>query len=135
MYKKIIVALALDQGHGVAALNVARKLLDQGGEIITLHVVEPLPSYIKHYMPENSEEKLLEIIDDDMNDRIGEKQDATRVVLKGNPGQEVTNYAEEVGADCIVIGSHKPELKDYFLGSTASRIVRHASCAVHVIRK
>ena len=67
-------------------------------------------------MPENSEENLLEIIDDDMNDRIGEKQDATRVVLKGHPGQEVTNYAEEVGADCIVIGSHKPELKDYFLG-------------------
>ncbi len=36
--------------------------------------------------------------------------------------------------DCIVIGSHKPGLSDYLLGSTAARVVRHAPCAVHVYR-
>jgi len=36
--------------------------------------------------------------------------------------------------DLIVIASHRPGLKDYFLGSTAGRVVRHSPCAVHVIR-
>jgi universal stress protein F len=33
-----------------------------------------------------------------------------------------------------VIASHRPGIQDYFLGSTASRVVRHANCTVHVMR-
>jgi len=135
MYKKIIVALALNQGHGVKALNVARKLLDENGEIIAVHVLEPLPGSIKNYMPANSEEEIMKRVDKDMAERIGEEKDAERVILVGHPGRQITEYADASGADCIVIGSHKPELKDFFLGSTAGRVVRHAHCAVHVLRK
>jgi nucleotide-binding universal stress UspA family protein len=42
--------------------------------------------------------------------------------------------AEEKGADLIIIASHRPGLKDYFLGSTAAKVVRHAKCSVLVIR-
>ncbi|WP_371932559.1 universal stress protein [Pararhizobium sp. IMCC21322] len=46
----------------------------------------------------------------------------------------MVEYAESNGVDCIIIASHRPGLQDYFLGSTAARVVRHAHCAVHVIR-
>ncbi|WP_170501927.1 universal stress protein, partial [Ruegeria atlantica] len=38
------------------------------------------------------------------------------------------------GIDCIVLASHKPGMKDFFLGSTAALVVRHARCSVHVLR-
>ncbi|MET0093936.1 MAG: universal stress protein [Sedimenticola sp.] len=31
-------------------------------------------------------------------------------------------------------GAHRPGLSDFFLGSTAARIMRYANCSVHVLR-
>ena len=56
------------------------------------------------------------------------------VILKGHSSRTITAYAAEIGADAIIVGSHKPGLRDYFLGTTAARIVRQASCAVIVLR-
>ena len=42
--------------------------------------------------------------------------------------------AEERNADLIVIASHRPGLQQFLLGSTASRVVRHATCTVFVKR-
>ncbi len=42
--------------------------------------------------------------------------------------------AEERNADLIVIASHRPGLQQFLLGSTASRVVRHATCTVLVKR-
>lgn len=42
--------------------------------------------------------------------------------------------AERVGADLIVLSSHRPQMKDYLLGANASRVVRHARCSVFVVR-
>jgi len=71
---------------------------------------------------------------DNMAGRIGEARDAEVVVLVGHAGRSITDYAEETGADCIIVGSHRSELRDFFLGSTAACVVRHAPCAVHVLR-
>ncbi len=40
-----------------------------------------------------------------------------------------------VPADLIVMASHRPEMKDYLLGSNAGHIVLHAPCSVFVVRK
>ena len=47
---------------------------------------------------------------------------------------EILGVAEEAGADLIVVGSHRPAMRDYLLGTNASRVVRHASCSVLVAR-
>ncbi|MBT8411941.1 MAG: universal stress protein, partial [Octadecabacter sp.] len=44
------------------------------------------------------------------------------------------DFATDNSIDCIIMASHQPGLEDYFLGSTAARVVRHAKCSVHVIR-
>ena len=43
---------------------------------------------------------------------------------------EILGVAEEAGPDLIVVGSHRPGMRDYLLGTKASRVVRHASSSV-----
>lgn len=47
---------------------------------------------------------------------------------------EVLDLAEEIKADLIVVGSNRPDLRDYLIGPKAARIVRHANCSVLVAR-
>ena len=48
---------------------------------------------------------------------------------------EILEVAGEVEADLIVVGSHRPAMKDYLLGTNAARVVRHARCSVLVARE
>jgi nucleotide-binding universal stress UspA family protein len=45
---------------------------------------------------------------------------------------EILRVAEEAGAELIVVGSHRPVMKDYLLGANASRVMRRAACPVLV---
>ena len=56
------------------------------------------------------------------------------VVRLGSVYNETLQEAESTGADLIVIGSHRPTMATYLLGSNASTIVRHATCSVLVVR-
>jgi nucleotide-binding universal stress UspA family protein len=56
------------------------------------------------------------------------------VVRLGSVYNEVLDEAEKTGADLIVVGSHRPTMATYLLGSNASTIVRHAACSVLVVR-
>ena len=47
---------------------------------------------------------------------------------------EILRAAEEAQADLVVVGSHRPAMKDYLLGTNAARVVRHARCSVLVAR-
>ncbi len=141
MYQVILLPLALDQGHGVKTMEVARRLRAEGGRVIAVHVLDQVPSYANYYMSSENKHALSEQKNEiiasakkGIEERIGEQKDIEAVVLTGHPGRTMTDYAEKVAADCIIVGSHKPGLKDFFLGSTAARIVRYAQCAVHVVR-
>ena len=48
---------------------------------------------------------------------------------------EILGVAEEAGADLVIVGSHRPAMKDYLLGTNAARVVRHARCSVLVARE
>ncbi|CAI0716763.1 TPA: universal stress protein [Serratia fonticola] len=52
----------------------------------------------------------------------------------GSPRDEVLQLADEISADLIVIGSRRPSVKTYLLGSNAAAIVRHAKISVMVVR-
>jgi len=41
---------------------------------------------------------------------------------------------ERIGADLIILSSHRPAMRDYLLGANASRVVPHARCSVFVVR-
>ena len=134
MYNKILVSLSLSHGYSERALKLARALKLEGGKIIAVHVFELVHSSVHLYVPEEEIEKVRKSAKENLAKRIGAEKDIEAVMLTGHAGLSITEYANKVDADCIIVGSHKPGLQDYFLGSTAARIVRHAQCSVHVLR-
>ncbi|MBJ7223747.1 MULTISPECIES: universal stress protein [unclassified Brenneria] len=55
-------------------------------------------------------------------------------VRQGSIYDEILKEAEAIGADLIVIGSRRPSVTTYLLGSNASAIVRYAKTSVLVAR-
>jgi nucleotide-binding universal stress UspA family protein len=134
MYQKIIVSLSLDHGIAQKAIQLARALKNDGGEIIAIHVYEPLQGSVNTFVTDEVVANALESAKGALAARVADEPDLESVLIKGHSGRAITDYAAEVGADCIIVGSHKPGLSDYLLGSTAGRVVRHAPCSVHVLR-
>jgi len=134
MYDKILVSLSLSHGYAEKALKLARALKSEGGKIIAVHVFEPIHSSVRLYVPDEEIEKVRQGAKEKLAKRVGEAKDVEIVMLTGHAGLSITEYAEKEGANCIIVGSHKPGLQDYLLGSTAARIIRHAQCSVHVLR-
>ena len=64
--------------------------------------------------------------------KVSDKQINCKVSI-GSAKDEILDYAQEINADLIVVGSHRPSTSTYLLGSTASAIVRHAKTSVFVV--
>jgi nucleotide-binding universal stress UspA family protein len=59
----------------------------------------------------------------------------TSVVRQGGIYHEILEEAKQIGADLIVMSSHRPAMKTYFLGSNAGHVVRYAKSSVLVLRQ
>lgn len=135
MYSHILVAVALDTEHDPElSLQAARTLLASDARVTLLHVREPVPGYVIGYLPADHEQGQKETIRARLDGLAARFPNASGVLAEGHPAQTILAWAEANGVDCIVITSHRPGLQDYFLGSTAGRVVRHAQCSVHVVR-
>lgn len=133
MYKNILVPVALDHDRDVAAaLGIARSLAAADAKITALNVIELLPSYATEYLPPDLSVQREQSTATEIKTIVGEGTDV--VVVHGHSGRTILDYADDHDVDLIVIASHRPGLQDYFLGSTAARVVRHAQCAVHIVR-
>ena len=55
-------------------------------------------------------------------------------VRQGGIYHEVLEEAKTINADLIVMSSHRPAMRTYFLGSNAGHVVRYAKCSVLVVR-
>lgn len=136
MYSNILVPVVFDHGdRATNALKVATELLNTGGQVTLLHIMEEIPSYASTYLPEDlakrHHDEALEML---RNIASKADVDAIPVVVHGHAYSSILEYSKTKEIDCIVIASHKPGFEDYFLGSTAARVVRHAHCGVHILR-
>ena len=135
MYKTIIVPIDIGQMERAESMIDSARQLGPEANIILANAVETLPSHIMAEIPvdmiddakERAQEKLNGLIE-----AAGPK--ASVKMLEGHAASAILDLAEDVKADVIVIASHKPGWQDYLIGSTAARVVRHAKCAVFVIR-
>ncbi|WP_127104447.1 universal stress protein [Pararhodobacter zhoushanensis] len=136
MYTNIIVAVDLSHGEaGKALIAKAEQLLDDGGVIRLLHVLEDVPTYIAAELPRDlndrrqAEAKVeLALLSD------GKSASIQTEIRTGAAASQILQCADDTGADLIMIASHRPGLSDYFIGSTAARVVRHAQCSVLISR-
>lgn len=57
------------------------------------------------------------------------------VLLHGRPADEIIRYAEESGADLLVIGGRGlGALREFALGSVSHKVLTHAKCPVLVVK-
>jgi len=136
LYSNILVAVDLAHGEVVARIvAVARHLAGAEGAITLLTVIEPVPAYVAVEIPAGILEANRAAAKGRLDALAAGEGLGARVVLRhGAPAAEILDEAESMGADAIILGSHRPDYRDYLLGSTAARVVRHAACTVVVER-
>jgi nucleotide-binding universal stress UspA family protein len=141
MFKQILVPIDLaDVELAKPAIETAVSLVGpSGGKVRLLNVLPMTPVMLAEYVPPDfdmqqrkSAEEAMAIICKECG------LDATRVsstVRQGGIYHEVLEEAKATGADLIVMSSHRPAMKTYFLGSNAGHVVRYAKCSVLVVRR
>ncbi len=135
MPSSILIPVAIDHEPLVAQkILTARKLLEPGGRITLLTVLEQIPGFAAEFVTVKSENHLTDKIMKKLKGVAGEAADIDCMVETGKPGLRITAVAREINADLIIVGAHNPGALDYFLGSTASRVTRRAPCSVYVLR-
>ena len=134
MYDKVLVPMALDHGLSGTTLATARALCNQDGAITALHVYEAASGSVSSFLDREAVREGFERARALLADKTAGIEGITAEIVVGHTYRTIIDYAERHDIGCIVVGSHKPGLSDYLLGSTAARVVRHAPCAVHVCR-
>lgn len=135
MYKNILLPVVFDKEHDTeAAFRVARALADDDAAVTVLHVVEPLPGYIAAQLPAETVANTRAELEERLTTLTATLPGATPLLATGHPGHTIISQAKSLGCDCIIMASHLKRFEDILIGSTADRVVRHARCAVHVIR-
>jgi nucleotide-binding universal stress UspA family protein len=109
-----------------------------GGSIRLLNVLPMTPTMLAEYVPADFDaqqrqtaEEALAIIAKESGTDPGH---ITTIVRQGGTYHEVLEEAKTYHADLIVMSSHRPAMRTYFLGSNAGHVVRFAKCSVLVVR-
>lgn len=140
MYKRIILAVDLAEASaapkGLAeALELAKAW---GGSLRLVNVQPVVPATFMEYVPADFDAEQTKRAMKSLDEVVAKidlppdrKSGAARA---GGIYHELLEEASEWNADLIVVGSHRPVMSDYLLGSNAKTIVRHAQCSVLVVR-
>jgi nucleotide-binding universal stress UspA family protein len=141
MYKRIILAVDLAESTSTPkGLTEAVELAKvSSGELKLVNVQPVIPATFMEYVPVDFDveqakraKESLDAILAGIDLPTERKSDAARA---GGIYHELLQEASDWGADLIVVGSHRPVMSDYLLGSNAKTIVRHAQCSVLVVRE
>ena len=136
MFKKVMVPI--DMAHvveGKANIDLAARYADEGAEIVLLNVIEDIPGWAAAELPRDLLDKSRQDAETELKAIANASGKSMKsIVRSGHPYKTILDVAEEEGVDLIIVASHRPGLQDYFLGSTAAKVVRHAKCSVLVIR-
>ncbi len=141
MFKTILVPVDLAEVDiAKPAIDKAIALADWSGASLRLINVQPLlPATYMDYVPSDFDEQQKEWAEKAMKELAGKVPlpagRVSTVVRVGGVYPEILAESEDWGADLIVIGSHRPAMSTYLLGSNAKTVVRHAKCSVLVVRE
>lgn len=135
MYTHILVPISFENDRDSAgAVDVAQTLAGESGRITLLHVFENIPGYAISYIPKDYLAESHKAVEIELKEMAAKLPRAEGQVVEGHSGRTIVDWADKNNVDCIVIASHRPGMQNLILGSTATQVVRHASCAVHVLR-
>lgn len=129
--------------HANRAAQFAAKLAADANAALTLiHVWDPPTASLMGLEAKSREEfDAIRIADaqasfDAAQETIGftEVPISTHALI-GHPAPEIIRFAEDCGADLVVMGSRgRSELRGLLLGSVSEQVLRRASCPVTIVR-
>ena len=140
MFKTILVPVDVNEVETAKPAIERATALAEGSEgtIRLIYVRSMLPVTYMEFLPANFDREQQE----DAETKLAEvaagialpEGRVTSVVHMGSVYNEVLREADRIVADLVVVGSHRPSMATYLLGSNAATIVRHARCSVLVVR-
>ena len=140
--------------HSLSIFRYAYSLAERyGAKIVVLHVREVLlPSQealvegysgkdTLHPVVEREEEEALETIEDRIHEffsrEIGrdswDEVVESIIVAEGRARREIVKHIESVGADMVVMGSHRLGLMELLVGSTSQKVIQSSRVPVLVV--
>lgn len=143
MYRNIMVPVDVYE-IGLADKAVAHAQFLAQSASADIHLLHVIPKFspeltrgfisdarkMDDYMINNSKEKLAAFAK-----KINFPEDRIHLHVRGgNVRDEVTQLADDLAADVIIIGSRNPNIQTHLLGSDAANIVRYAHVPVFVVR-
>ena len=137
--KSLVAAIDLDE-PSAAAVRWASAVFAPNADVTLLHVIEPpnRPWFARHLLPEA--EQIEAVAREHAATRLREiasRIDRANVrfeIRLGSPYEQICAYAQQAGADLVVIGPHGDRPRpSKFLGTTAERIVRMSAAPVLIV--
>lgn len=125
--------------ESLEAVRQARSLVQETSSLYIIHVLFPLhpgePGVIWGTVDSHSRKKhAQEALQKEL--QASGLADVQTHFVEGDPGNEITRYAETINADLIVLPSHgRTGLPRLIVGSVAERVVRLAHCPVLVLKE
>ncbi len=141
MFENIVIPVDLSDKQSIKAVfPPALNFVNAFGAKI--HLVHIMPDFgmktLEEYLPRNwmkdQKQKYRDLFGELIAKYVPEGVEVEFSVGRGAIYDEVINYSEKVNADLIMLSAVRPQFKDYMLGPNASKIVRHSSISVMVIR-
>jgi nucleotide-binding universal stress UspA family protein len=140
MFRSIVVPVDLSEVDvsRPAIATAVRLAKESGGRVTLVNVVPIMPVMMLDTVPVSYEAEIAEKSQASLAELARTvdlpPERVAAVVRIGGVYHEVLEVAKDKGADLVVVGSHRPAMATYLLGSNATAIVRHATCSVLVLR-
>lgn len=141
MFKTIIVPVDLSDKQSIqfvlpAALNFVQAF---NSKIHLVHImpdfgIKMVEEYLPRYWMSDQKEKYTKTFEEIIEKYIPKNIQVDFHIGRGAIYDEIINFSEKLDADLIMLSAVRPKLKEYMLGPNASKIVRHSSVSVMVIR-
>lgn len=141
MYKNIVLPIDLSTSCWKIALPIALNFVHTFGS--QLHLVKIIPdigiSILEEYLPKkwirNQQANHAKQLDQIVEQYIPAEIKVQKFVGRGHVYTEIMNYANNVGADLLIVPTSRPQLQDYMLETAVSKIVRNAKTSVLIVRE
>ncbi|MEM9330886.1 MAG: universal stress protein [Pseudomonadota bacterium] len=132
------VLMPVDMAHPEKAgdmIKAAQRLGDGTTKFIMANIIHSVPAVAEMAVPQ----EYFDVAEKEARETLANlaQEAGIKAVVEvriGHPANDILVIAEDHHVNLIIVGSHRPGLQDYLIGSTASRVVRHAQCPVLVMR-
>ena len=150
MFSTILVALDGSRGADLALEYAIAEAKRWGARLYAVHVISPggLHPLLVDTTCNEGERRTCEFISSILDGKgnsllraSGEKALAEAVMLHtriewGQPAHRILSYAEEIGADLIVLGYRgKTDLQEMFLGRISAAVLEYSTVTTLIVRR